>query len=55
MIILHDTDQPKTGRHIEKIGRLFSYVVQKHTGFKALTKAWSDGKDCPVPGAEPFV
>lgn len=45
VLIVDDTDLPKTGFHIEKIGRVFSHVAQRSIlGFKALTICWSDGK-----------
>ena len=45
VLIVDDTDLPKTGFHIEKIGRIFSHVAQRSIlGFKALTMCWSDGK-----------
>ena len=45
VLIVDDTDLPKTGFRIEKIGRVFSHVSQRSIlGFKALTMCWSDGK-----------
>lgn len=45
VIIVDDTDLPKTGMRIENIGRVFSHVAQRSIlGFKALTMVWSDGK-----------
>lgn len=45
VIIVDDSDLPKTGLRIENIGRVFSHVAQRSIlGFKALTMVWSDGK-----------
>lgn len=45
VLIVDDTDLPKTGFHIEKIARVFSHVAQRSIlGFKSLTMYWSDGK-----------
>ncbi len=44
-IIFDDTDLPKTGRHFELIGRIYSHV--KHSsnlGFKGLFMGYHDGK-----------
>ena len=44
VLIADDTDLPKTGMHMEKIGRIFSHVHQKCIlGYKALVLCWSDG------------
>lgn len=43
-LILDDTDHEKTGRTIEKIGRIYSHVSHKSIlGFKCLCMAVSDG------------
>lgn len=45
VLICDDTDLPKTGKKMEKIGRIFSHVNQKSIlGFKALMLCWSDGR-----------
>ena len=45
VLIADDTDLPKTGMHMESIGRIFSHVHQKCIlGYKALMLCWSDGR-----------
>ena len=45
VLIGDDSDLPKTGIHIESIGRIFSHVQQKCIlGYKALFLCWSDGR-----------
>ena len=45
VLIADDTDLPKTGMHIESIGKIFSHVHQKCIlGYKALMLCWSDGR-----------
>lgn len=44
VLIADDSDLPKTGFHIEAIGKVFSHVHQRSLlGFKALMLCWSDG------------
>jgi len=44
-LIVDDTDMPKTGRHIELIGKVFSHVTQKSVlAFKGLFLGYHDGK-----------
>lgn len=44
VLIADDSDLPKTGMRMEKIGKIFSYVHQKCIlGYKALVLCWSDG------------
>lgn len=44
-LIIDDTDFPKTGRHFELIGKVFSHVTRAHIlGFKALFLGYFDGK-----------
>jgi hypothetical protein len=44
-LIIDDTDLPKTGAKIEKIGRIFSHVTHSSLlGFKALFLCRTDGK-----------
>ncbi len=44
VLIVDDTDLPKTGMHIEMIGKIFSHVEQKCIlGIKSLNLCWSDG------------
>ncbi len=44
VLIADDTDLPKTGMHIEMIGKIFSHVEQKCIlGIKSLNLCWSDG------------
>ena len=44
VLIVDDTDLPKTGMHMESIGKIFSHVHQKCIlGYKALMLCWSDG------------
>lgn len=44
VLIVDDTDLPKTGMHIEMIGKIFSHVQQKCIlGIKSLNICWSDG------------
>lgn len=45
VLIEDDTDLPKTGLHMEAIGKIFSHVHQKCIlGYKALMLCWSDGR-----------
>lgn len=45
VLIADDTDLPKTGFHMESIGKIFSHVHQKCIlGHKALMLCWSDGR-----------
>ena len=45
VLIADDTDLPKTGLHMEAIGKGFSHVHQKCIlGYKALMLCWSDGR-----------
>lgn len=45
VIIADDSDLPKTGMKMEKIGKIFSHVHQKCIlGYKALMLCWSDGR-----------
>lgn len=45
VLIADDTDLPKTGRHMEMIGMIFSHVHQKCIlGYKTLMLCWSDGR-----------
>ena len=45
VLIADDTDLPKTGMHMEAIGKIFSHVHQKCIlGYKALMLCWSDGR-----------
>ena len=45
VLIADDTDLPKTGLHMEAIGKVFSHVHQKCIlGYKALMLCWSDGR-----------
>ena len=44
-LVIDDTDFPKTGRHAEMLGRVFSHVAMKSVlGFKALFMGLTDGK-----------
>lgn len=44
VLIVDDTDLPKTGMHIEMIGKIFSHVEHKCIlGIKSLNICWSDG------------
>ena len=44
-LIVDDTDFPKTGRHIELIGKVFSHVTrQSILAFKGLFLGYQDGK-----------
>lgn len=44
-MVIDDTDFPKTGRHAEMLGRVFSHVSMKSVlGFKALFMGVTDGK-----------
>ncbi len=44
-LIVDDSDLPKTGKRIEKIGRIFSHVTHKSIlGFKALFLCRTDGR-----------
>ena len=43
-LIIDDTDAPKTGKHSELIGRIWSHVLQRSIlGYKCLTLLLSDG------------
>lgn len=45
VLIADDTDLPKTGMHMESIGKIFSHVHQKCIlGYKALMLCWSDAR-----------
>ena len=45
VLIADDSDLPKTGMRMEKIGKIFSHVHQKCIlGYKTLVLCWSDGK-----------
>ena len=45
VLIADDTDLPKTGMHMESIGKIFSHVHQKCIlGYKTLMLCWSDGR-----------
>ena len=45
VLIADDTDLPKTGLHMEAIGKIFSHVHQRCIlGYKALMLCWSDGR-----------
>lgn len=45
VLIGDDTDLPKSGMHMEAIGRIFSHVQQRCIlGYKALLLCWSDGR-----------
>lgn len=45
VLIADDTDLPKTGRHMEMIGMIFSHVHQKCIlGYKTMMLCWSDGR-----------
>lgn len=45
VLIADDTDLPKTGLHMEAVGKIFSHVQQKCIlGYKALMLCWSDGR-----------
>lgn len=45
VLIADDFDLPKTGYHIEGIGKVFSHVHQHYlVGFKAFTLSWSNGR-----------
>lgn len=45
VLIADDSDLPKTGMRMEKIGKIFSHVHQKCIlGYKALMLCWSDGR-----------
>lgn len=56
VIVADDSDLPKTGMRMEKIGKIFSHVHQKCIlGYKALMLCWSDGRtqfmlDCSLHG-----
>ena len=44
-LIIDDTDLPKTGRHIELIGKIYSHVTHTvNLGFKGLFMGYHDGK-----------
>lgn len=45
VLIADYTDLPKTGLHMEAIGKIFSHVHQRCIlGYKALVMCWSDGR-----------
>ncbi|WP_290539943.1 transposase [Alistipes sp.] len=45
VLIADDTDLPKSGLHIESIGKIFSHVHQSCIlGYKMLALCWSDGR-----------
>lgn len=45
VLIADDSDLPKTGMRMEKIGKIFSHVHQKCIlGYKTLMLCWSDGR-----------
>ena len=45
VLIADDTDLPKTGLHMEAVGKILSHVHQKCIlGYKALMLCWSDGR-----------
>ena len=45
VLIADDTDLPKTGLHMEAVGKVFSHVRQRCIlGYKALMLCWSDGR-----------
>ena len=45
VLIGDDTDLPKTGLHMEAIGKIFSHIHHKCIlGYKALMLCWSDGR-----------
>ena len=45
VLIADDSDLPKTGLHMESIGKVFSHVHQRCIlGYKALMLCWSDGR-----------
>ena len=49
-LIVDDSDLPKTGKKIERIGRIFSHVTHSSIiGFKALFLCRTDGKTQTVP------
>lgn len=49
-LVADDTDLPKTGKHIELIGRIHSHVMNiSILGFKGLFLARTDGKTQTVP------
>ena len=56
VLIVDDTDLPKSGLKMESVGKIFSHVHQKLIlGYKALTMCWSDGRsqfvvDCSLHG-----
>ena len=55
-LVIDDTDFPKTGRHAEMLGRVFSHVAMRSIlGFKGLFMGRTDGKtftllDCSLHG-----
>ena len=55
-LVIDDTDFPKTGRHAEMLGRVFSHVSMRSIlGFKGLFMGRTDGKtftllDCSLHG-----
>lgn len=45
VLIADDTDLPKTGLHMESIGKIFSHVQHRCIlGYKSLMMCWSDGR-----------
>lgn len=45
VLIVDDSDLPKTGLRMERIGKIFSHVHQRCIlGYKALMLCWSDGR-----------
>lgn len=45
MLIVDDSDLPKTGLRMECIGKIFSHVFQRCIlGYKLLALCWSDGR-----------
>ena len=45
VLIADDTDLPKTGMHMESIGKIFSHVFQRCIlSYKLLALCWSDGR-----------
>lgn len=55
-LVIDDSDFPKTGRHAEMVGRIFSHVAMRSIlGFKGLFMGRTDGKtftllDCSLHG-----
>lgn len=45
MLIVDDSDLPKTGLRMECIGKIFSHVFQRCIlGYKLLALCWNDGR-----------